>query len=74
MEERRLSDRILFALELAIDQEDVMIADLLGQALELTLTRFGGPQAVERRHVDAEVLQAFQQLYELRRRRAANTS
>jgi len=50
--EFRLSDRIAHALDLALDQEDLATADLLGRALEMSLTRFGGPDAMERREPD----------------------
>ena len=47
---RRLSDKIVQALELAVEQKDAQIADFLGQALELSLTRnAGGKDFVERR-------------------------
>ncbi len=47
---QRLSDRILYALALAIEQEDVKTADALAKAMELSMTRnSGGGQFVERR-------------------------
>lgn len=52
----RLSDRILFALKLALDQEDVMICDILVKALELSMTRHtGGGDFVERRDYSPEI-------------------
>lgn len=46
----RLSDRILYALELAIEQKDLTLAEQLSNALELSLTRdTGGKAFVERR-------------------------
>jgi len=53
--EFRLSDRIAHALDLALDQEDLATADLLGRALEMSLTRFGGPDTMERREPDDEI-------------------
>ena len=50
MNKQRLSDRILYALALAVEQEDVKTADALAKALELSMTRStGGGQFVERR-------------------------
>lgn len=36
---KRLSDYIVDSLDIAVDQEDVAIADLLIKALDLTMTR-----------------------------------
>lgn len=63
----RLSDRILYALELALDQKDVEIASELGRALEESLTRFGGPDAVERRVLSDDTLEALLRLDDLKR-------
>ncbi|MDR3518265.1 MAG: hypothetical protein P4M00_20900 [Azospirillaceae bacterium] len=52
--ERRLADRILAALELAIEQADFEVAEHLKQALELAMTRFGGVDHVEKRDVPRE--------------------
>lgn len=50
LNKQRLSDRILYALALAIEQEDVKTADALAKAIELSMTRnSGGGQFVERR-------------------------
>jgi uncharacterized protein involved in type VI secretion and phage assembly len=50
LNKQRLSDRILYALALAIEQEDVKTADALSKAMELSMTRnSGGGQFVERR-------------------------
>lgn len=52
----RLSDRIMDALELALEQEDVQVADLLNQAMELSMTRSsGGDEFIERRNYSDEV-------------------
>ncbi|MCB9974263.1 MAG: hypothetical protein H6856_01375 [Rhodospirillales bacterium] len=63
----RLSDRILSALELALEQEDVKISELLTRALEQAMTRnTGGGEFVERRDYPPEIEQAMNRLYELR--------
>lgn len=53
LEERskiRLSDRILSALELSLEQDDIKISELLTRALELSMTRnTGGGEFIERR-------------------------
>ena len=52
----RLSDRILFGLELALEQEDLEIAELLNNALEMSMTRnSGGGEFIERRGYPLEV-------------------
>jgi hypothetical protein len=52
LEYKRLSDRILFAFELAVEQGDVSIADHLMQAMETAMTRAaGGKDFVERREL-----------------------
>ncbi len=46
----RISDRILFALELALEQHDLELAETLNSALEISMTRnTGGGEFVERR-------------------------
>ena len=53
---QRLSDRILFALELAIEQEDVAISETLRKALDMALTRkAGGKEFVEKRDYPEEM-------------------
>ena len=50
LNKQRLSDRILYALNLAIEQEDVRCANALAEALDLAMTRnAGGGEFVERR-------------------------
>lgn len=66
--ERRLGDRILHALELALDEEDLEVSEHLARALEETLTRFGGAGRTERRDVPPGMLEAFERLDRLRRR------
>jgi hypothetical protein len=64
----RLGDRILSALELALDQGDLKISELLASALDLTLTRNITPEGyVERRDYPPELEKAMIHLDELRR-------
>lgn len=66
-EQIRLSDRILSALELALVQDDLKIAELLTRALEQSMTRnTGGGEFVERRDYPPEIESAMSKLYELR--------
>lgn len=52
----RLSDRILFALELALQQEDLELSESLNKALELSMTRnTGGGEFIERRDYPKEI-------------------
>lgn len=69
--DRRLGDRILAGLELAVDQQELEIADLLWRALELTLSRYGGPDAVEKREPPVELDEVLDRLLALRRIRGA---
>ncbi len=63
----RLSDRILYALELAIEQEDVSISEALVRALELAMTRnTGGGEFVERRDYPQEIENAMDRLREIK--------
>ena len=63
----RLSDRILFALDLAIEQEDVNLAEMLSKALELSLTRrTGGAEFSERRDFSDIVNTTLVKLEELK--------
>lgn len=64
----RLSDHVLKALQMALAQKDLTIADSLSHALEMALTRgAGGKGFVERREFTIEVENAFTQLEALRR-------
>lgn len=64
----RLSDRIFEALNMALEQKDVGIAEVLARALEMALTRnSGGGEFVERREYAKEVEAALAKLDELRR-------
>lgn len=71
----RLSDRILSSLELALEQEDLKIAEYLTQALELAMTRnTGGGDFVERRDYPSEIEQAMDKLSALRERSESSAS
>lgn len=66
----RLSDRILFALELAIQQEDIELAEILNSAMEMSMTRkTGGGDFVERRDYPMAVEELMKQLRVLKARR-----
>jgi hypothetical protein len=65
----RLSDRILSALELALKQEDVKIAEVLTRALEMAMTRnTGGGEFVERRDYPPAMEEAMNKLQALKDR------
>lgn len=64
----RLSDRILYAFELALEQGDTPIADQLARALELAMTRnTGGGEFIERRDYPQEIERAMDKLMALKR-------
>jgi hypothetical protein len=67
--EKRLSDRILRALELALDQSDLAASEHLEKAFEAVMTRFGGPNVVEKRDMPEAMLRIYERLTELRHRR-----
>ena len=68
----RLSDRILFALEMALDQKDVDISDNLVRALELAMTRnTGGGEFIERRDYPPEIDDALTRLQAIKDEKAA---
>lgn len=67
LNERRLGDRILVALDLALEQRHLEVAEHLARALEEALTRFGGPDAVDHRDLSTGMIQAFERLSALRR-------
>lgn len=68
MNKQRLSDRILYALNLAIEQEDVKTADALAKALELAMTRnSGGGDFVERREYPKYIEDSMNRLHTLRK-------
>lgn len=63
----RLSDRILSALELALEQEDLKISELLTRSLEMAMTRnTGGGEFIERRDYPPELEKAMDMLNDLR--------
>ncbi|MFY8094046.1 MAG: hypothetical protein ACOVN0_11270 [Niveispirillum sp.] len=64
--DRRLGDRILAALDLAIDQQELEIAEQLWRALELALSRFGGPDAIEKREPPSHLDEVLDRLLALR--------
>lgn len=66
-EQIRLSDRILSSLELALNQDDYKISELLTRALELAMTRnTGGGEFIERRDYPPEIESAMSKLHDLR--------
>ena len=71
MEEKnneRLADRILIALQMAIIQQDFTIAEILGNALEMALTRgSGGKDFVERRDLSEDIQKALGDVENLRK-------
>lgn len=63
----RLSDRILFALELALEQNDLELSEALNKALEMAMTRnTGGGEFVERRDYPKEIEATLAQLRALK--------
>ena len=65
--ELRLSDRILFALDLALHQQDVKVSEYLCKALEMSMTRnTGGGAFVERRDYPPEIEDALDRLIALK--------
>ena len=64
----RLSDLVLEAMHLALEQKDVAIADILSRALEMSLTRnAGGRNFIERRDLSKDVEKAIEKLGALKR-------
>jgi hypothetical protein len=62
----RLSDRILEAMELALQQKDPEIAELLNRALDLSMTRnTGGGEFIERRDYPKIIEEAIDTLRQL---------
>lgn len=67
LNKNRLSDRIVYALALAIQQEDVRVANALAEALDLSMTRYtGGGEFVERREYPKYVEEIMENLEKLR--------
>lgn len=68
----RLSDRIVNALDLAVEQQDLKVAEKLNQALELSMTRnTGGGEFIERREYPPEIEQVVERFEELRKKETA---
>ena len=63
---RRLSDRILSAFDLACEQRDLLVAEALMKALDLAMTKEGGPARSDRRSEVGPVVDAFDRLKRLR--------
>jgi hypothetical protein len=59
---RRLSDKILAAFDQACEQGQIGVAEHLVRALELALTREGGPNRVDKREYMEPVLAAYERL------------
>ena len=68
LEYKRLSDRILFALELAVEQGDLQIAENLVAAMEKSITRAsGGKDFAERRELSPEYDSVLSQYDEMKK-------
>lgn len=66
----RLSDRVLYAMELALKQEDLEIAEILNKAMDLSMTRnTGGGEFVERRDYSREIERALEDLRALKKQK-----
>lgn len=64
----RLSDEILKALEISLEQKDVQVSEQLVNALELSMTRYtGGKEYVERREYPERVDAALNSFHELKK-------
>lgn len=65
----RLSDQIVIALQTAVAQEDVGVADALMRALELSMTRkAGGEGFKERREFSSAISDVMDKAGKLRKR------
>jgi len=63
----RLSDRIFYALQLANDQKDTKIADILVSALDMAMTRnTGGGEFVERRDYSEDFIKELDRLKDIK--------
>ena len=66
----RLSDKVLEALEIALEQGDIQVSEQLVTALDLSLTRAsGGQEFVERRDYPKRVEDALDKYHLLRRQK-----
>lgn len=63
---RRLSDRILAAFDLACTQGNLPVAEVLVRALDLAMTKEGGPARADRRTDLGPVAEAYEKLRRLR--------
>lgn len=64
----RLSDKVLEALKLALEQKDLAIAEFLTRALEMAMTRgAGGAGFTERREFSGDVEAALKALDDLKK-------
>lgn len=67
LNKHRLSDRIFYALQLAVEQRDIQTAEALLKSLELSMTRnSGGGEFVERREYPPEVEVVLKKLNEIK--------
>jgi hypothetical protein len=63
----RLSDRVLYALELALEQKDLELSEELNNCLELSMTRnSGGGEFIERRDYPKQIEDALNKLRALK--------
>ena len=63
----RISDVIVDAFDEACDQQNLDVAEMLHNALELVMTRRAGAQNVEKRAVPVKVLNSYDRLDALRK-------
>ena len=69
----RLSDRILYALELSLEQEDITLSEILARALELSMTRnTGGGEFIERRDYPPAMEAALDRLADIKKKKIAS--
>jgi len=67
-----LSDRILSALQISLQKEDLKIPELLTKAMEQSMTRnAGGGEFIERRDYPPEMEEVMGQLHELREKHSS---
>ena len=72
MEFKRLSDRILYALQLSLEQKDLTVSERLNRALEISLVRTpDGRRYVERRDFTTDYDAAMKALDALRMEKSA---
>lgn len=67
LNKHRLSDRVFYALKLAVEQKDAKVAEALVHVMELAMTRnSGGGEFVERRDFPKEVEDVLDQARKLK--------